>query len=162
MLSVLKRVLPFILTLLVGVAAGSLLKRDTARRPAAVAAVGATQSCLMRGRPEMLMPPPPPPPSFEGGVLTAGDVTRKAVIIAKPQPRYTVDARRHNVTGSVRLRLVLAADGTVRDIVPLETLPDGLTDEAVEAARGIVFTPASKDGRAVSQYATIEYNFNIY
>jgi hypothetical protein len=58
--------------------------------------------------------------------------------------------------------MVLAADGTVRDITPLSTLPDGLTEQAVAAARDIEFTPAWKDGRAVSQYVTVEYNFNIY
>jgi outer membrane biosynthesis protein TonB len=41
-------------------------------------------------------------------------------------------------------------------------LPDGLTEKAIEAARRISFTPAEKDGRKVSQYVTIEYNFNIY
>ncbi|HEX8131264.1 MAG TPA: energy transducer TonB, partial [Pyrinomonadaceae bacterium] len=61
----------------------------------------------------------------------------------------------------VKLRLLLAADGTVRNIVPLVTLPDGLTEAAVAAARRIEFTPALKDGRAVSQYVTVEYNFNL-
>jgi hypothetical protein len=32
----------------------------------------------------------------------------------------------------------------------------------MEAARRIQFTPAEKDGHRVSQYATINYNFNIY
>src|ERR671939_458012 len=35
-------------------------------------------------------------------------------------------------------------------------------EAAVAAARSIKFIPAQKDGRAVSQYVTIEYNFNIY
>ena len=58
--------------------------------------------------------------------------------------------------------MVLAADGTVQNIVPLATLPEGLTEQAIEAARDIEFKPASKDGRPVSQYVTVEYNFNIY
>lgn len=160
---VLKRVLPFILTLLVGVAFGSLLQRKT--QPAAhpvYTEFGAKPSCRMRPPHAILMPPPPPPPSFEGEVFTQKDVTRKAVIHYKPEPSYTYDARRNEVTGTVRLRLVLAADGTVRDITPLTTLPDGLTDAAVAAARKIEFEPAWKDGHAVSQYVTVEYNFNIY
>ncbi|MBA3323229.1 MAG: energy transducer TonB, partial [Pyrinomonadaceae bacterium] len=39
---------------------------------------------------------------------------------------------------------------------------DGLTEKAIEAARRITFTPAEKDGRPVSQYITLVYNFNIY
>ncbi|MDQ1524579.1 MAG: hypothetical protein QOE47_2503 [Pyrinomonadaceae bacterium] len=163
MMPVLKRVLPFILTLLVGVAFGSLLQRKT--QPAAhpvYMEFGAKPSCRMRPPHAILMPLPPPPPSFEGEAFTSKDVTRKAVINYKPEPSYTYDARRNEVTGTVRLRLVLAADGTVRDITPLMTLPDGLTDAAVAAARHIEFAPALKDGEAVSQYVTVEYNFNIY
>ncbi|HEY0083759.1 MAG TPA: energy transducer TonB [Pyrinomonadaceae bacterium] len=157
MMSVLKRALPFILTLLVGVAVGGGLRRaERAAEP-----VGREVSCRMRQR-QVAMMRPPAPSSFETEVFTAKDVTRKAVINHKPEPHYTVDARRNNLTGTVRLRMVLAADGTVRQIVPLATLPDGLTDQAVAAARNIEFTPASKDGRAVSQYVTVEYNFNIY
>jgi hypothetical protein len=37
-----------------------------------------------------------------------------------------------------------------------------LTQMAVEAARQIKFTPSSKDGRAVSMYIQLEYNFNLY
>ena len=33
---------------------------------------------------------------------------------------------------------------------------------ALNAARGIKFKPATKDGRPVSQFVTIEYNFYIY
>jgi len=90
------------------------------------------------------------------------DVTRKANIISKPEPQYTEEARKNQITGTVRLRLVLGSSGSVSGITPLSRLPDGLTEKAIEAARRISFTPAEKDGRKVSQYVTIEYNFNIY
>ncbi|HEV2802638.1 MAG TPA: energy transducer TonB [Pyrinomonadaceae bacterium] len=90
------------------------------------------------------------------------EVTRRAQIISKPEPLYTEEARKNQVTGTVRLRLVLSASGQVTGITPITKLPDGLTEKAIEAARRISFTPAEKDGRKVSQYVTIEYNFNIY
>jgi TonB family protein len=90
------------------------------------------------------------------------EVTRKANITSKPEPLYTEEARKNQVTGTVRLRLVLGASGSVSGITPLTRLPDGLTEKAIEAARRINFIPAEKDGRKVSQYVTIEYNFNIY
>lgn len=157
MMSVLKRVLPFILTLLVGVVVGSGWKR--AYVPAPHQGVGEL-SCKIRKRQVLAMQRPQS--YFESEVFTSKDVTRKAHINYKPEPLYTPEARRNNVTGTVRLRLVLAADGAVRNIVPLTTLSDGLTEQAIEAARDIKFTPASKDGRAVSQSVTVEYNFNIY
>ncbi|MDQ3755225.1 MAG: energy transducer TonB, partial [Acidobacteriota bacterium] len=94
--------------------------------------------------------------------LRVQDVSRKAQIITRPEPQYTEDARKNSVTGEVMLRAVLSADGRVTNIQPMKRLPDGLTEKAIAAARLINFTPAEKDGRAVSQYVTLVYNFNIY
>ena len=90
------------------------------------------------------------------------ELTTKAVIVKKPDPGFTEEARRNGVTGVVRLRAVLAADGRVKDILVVKGLRDGLTERCIRAARSIKFQPAQKDGRAVSQYVTLEYNFNIY
>jgi TonB family protein len=89
-------------------------------------------------------------------------VESKAIIVFKPEPAFTEEARHHNVTGVVRLRVVLAAEGRVRDISVIKGLPDGLTEKAINAARHMLFLPAQLGGRAVSMYATLEYHFNIY
>jgi TonB family protein len=90
------------------------------------------------------------------------EVTRKALITFKPEPGFTEEARKNNVTGVVRLRAILHASGSVTSIMTVKGLPDGLTEKAIAAAKQIRFTPAEKDGRAVSQYVVLEYNFNIY
>jgi TonB family protein len=95
-------------------------------------------------------------------IFRGKEVTRKAGIVSKPEPAYTEKARKNNVTGTVRLRLVAAASGKITNIVAITRLPNGLTEKAVLAASHIKFIPAMKDGRLVSQYITIEYNFNIY
>ena len=95
-------------------------------------------------------------------ILSSRDVTTKARILKRPEPMYTERARRNMTRGAVVLRLVLAADGTVKYIVAVRRLPDGLTESAISAARKIKFVPATKDGRPVSQYVTVLYNFNIY
>lgn len=89
------------------------------------------------------------------------EVTRRAKILNKPQPSYTEKAYKNDVEGFVRIRLVLAATGDVKNMQVVKGLPDGLTEKAIEAAREIKFTPAQKDGRVVSQWATVEYNFII-
>ncbi len=94
--------------------------------------------------------------------FSAKEVTRKAQITSRPEPLYTEEARKNQITGSVSLRMVLNANGSVSNISPLSRLPDGLTEKAIAAARQIRFSPAEKDGRKVSQYVTIQYNFNIY
>ena len=84
------------------------------------------------------------------------EVTQPARILSKPEPSFTDEARQNDVDGVVRLRLVLAASGKVTDISVIEGLPYGLTDNALKAANEIKFTPAIKDGRAVSQYMEAE------
>jgi TonB family protein len=95
-------------------------------------------------------------------VLSPREVTQKARILSKPQPQYTIEARQHNVSGTVVLRAVFGADGVMRNIRPVSSLPFGLTERAITAARQIRFVPAQKDGRPVSQFIVIEYNFNPY
>jgi TonB family protein len=100
--------------------------------------------------------------SDEPLVYGVDSVTTKAQITSKAEPLYTEEARHGQITGTVRLRIVLAFDGKVRHILVLQGLKGGLTEMAVNAARRIKFTPATKDGRPVSQYAIIEYHFNIF
>jgi TonB family protein len=95
-------------------------------------------------------------------VYTTKDVSSKARILSRPEPQYTEEARRNQVTGTVVLRAVFGANGAVSNIKAVKGLPDGLTEKAISAARQIRFVPAQKDGRAVSQYIQIEYNFNLY
>ena len=96
------------------------------------------------------------------GIYRPNQVTSRAVITFKPEPGFTEEARQNNVTGRIRLRAVLAADGRVRNIVAIKRLPDGLTDKAIAAARRIKFKPATVNGAPVSQWVILEYNFNIY
>ncbi|HVF49855.1 MAG TPA: energy transducer TonB [Pyrinomonadaceae bacterium] len=94
-------------------------------------------------------------------IFTGKDEIKKAVIHEKPHPTATEEARRHGTSGTVRLRLVLGAEGRVTTVRVLKGLPDGLTQNAIKAACAVKFTPAVKDGRPVAQYVVIEYGFNI-
>jgi TonB family protein len=89
-------------------------------------------------------------------------VERKATIVWRPEPIYTEEARKNQVQGTVVLRGVFSSSGQVTNIRVVSGLADGLTEKAVEAARSIRFFPAVKDGKFVSQYIQIEYNFNLY
>jgi TonB family protein len=90
------------------------------------------------------------------------EVNVKARILSRPEPQYTEEARKNQVSGTVVLRAVFSSSGQVTSIRAVSSLPYGLTERAIAAARQIRFTPAMKDGRAVSQYIQIEYNFNLY
>jgi TonB family protein len=96
------------------------------------------------------------------GPFPPTELTRRALIVYKPEPGYTEEARRSNARGTIRLRVVLSSTGEVKNISVFNGLPDGLTEKAIDAARRMLFFPAEKDGRPVSQYVVLEYNFNIY
>lgn len=100
--------------------------------------------------------------SADRTVFLPTELTTKARILTRPEPQYTEDARKANVKGMVMLRAVFAADGTVQNILVIRGLPHGLTEKAIKAARKITFVPATKDGRPVSQFIQIEYNFYLY
>ncbi len=95
-------------------------------------------------------------------VFNPKEVNQKARILARPEPQYTEEARKNQVSGTVVLRAVFSSGGQVTNIRTVSGLPYGLTERAIAAARQIRFSPAMKDGRAVSQYIQIEYNFNLY
>jgi TonB family protein len=94
--------------------------------------------------------------------FTTREVNVKARILSRPEPQYTEEARKNQVSGTVVLRAVFSSSGQVTNIRAVSGLPYGLTERAIAAARQIRFTPAMKDGRPVSQYIQIEYNFNLY
>lgn len=90
------------------------------------------------------------------------EVTTKVRVLSKPEPQYTEVARKNQVTGTVILRCIFASDGSVKHILVLKGLPFDLTERAVKAARRIKFVPATIDGRPVSMFIQLEYNFHLY
>ena len=95
-------------------------------------------------------------------VLTSREVTVKARVLSKPEPQYTEAARMAGVQGTVVIRAIFSADGEVKNLYVVQALPLGLTTNAMMAARQIKFTPANRDGRAVSMSVQFEYNFHLY
>ena len=94
--------------------------------------------------------------------FTIKEVDRRPFIAFKPEPVYTDDARQNAIAGSVILKAVFTADGAVTNIKVSSGLPYGLEENAIEAAKKIRFIPAMKDGKFVSTWMQLEYNFNFY
>lgn len=97
-----------------------------------------------------------PPPQARAGV------TQGLKIISKPRAGYTDSARQNNVTGKVVLRITFLANGSIGSITPVSGLGYGLTEQAIAAARRIVFEPAKVNGVAQTTTKTFEYGFSIY
>jgi TonB family protein len=103
-----------------------------------------------------------PNPDDPDRVYSSPQVTTRARVISKPEPQYTEEARRAQITGTVILRVVFSRTGQVTNIRPVQSLSGGLTEKAIAAARQIRFVPATRNGQAVSMYMQLEYNFNLY
>lgn len=102
------------------------------------------------------------PPESDVGPLRSSEVDQRARIFDKPAPSYTESARKFGVTGTVVLRGEFSYDGQIRDLQVIKRRPHGLTEATLRAARAIKFTPAQKNGKPVSMYMQLEYNFNLY
>ncbi len=85
----------------------------------------------------------------------------KPVRLSGPTPRYTQAARANGIQGTVTLRVLVGEDGDVQDVRVVRGLPDGLTEQAIEAARQAKFKPATKDGQAVSYWVLLQLEFTL-
>ena len=104
----------------------------------------------------------PGPGNGRDRTFTGSEVDQRARLLSKPEPQYTEEARKNQVSGTVMLRAVFSSSGEVVQIRALNSLPFGLTERAIAAARQIKFVPAMKNGHPVSVYMQLEYNFNLY
>ncbi len=100
-------------------------------------------------------PPAPPPPRPVG-------VTTDIKIISKPTAKYTDAARQNQFSGTIRLRVTFTASGQVGSISAVGSLPYGLTEQAIAAAKSIRFEPAKKDGVPITKIKQIDYSFTLY
>jgi tetratricopeptide (TPR) repeat protein len=89
-------------------------------------------------------------------------INTRAKIISKPRATYTDAARANMTQGTIKLAVEFGADGKIKAVVAFRTLPDGLTENCVAAAKGIRFEPAKKDGKPVTSIKIVEYTFTIY
>jgi TonB family protein len=91
----------------------------------------------------------------------AGGRTSSPVVISKHEPKYSPEARKARLQGTILLSLVVAVDGIPQDVKVVRGLGLGLDEKAVEAVQGWRFKPAMKGGEPVATRAQIEVNFQI-
>lgn len=109
-----------------------------------------------------------PPTPQKLGSMASGPPTVSAApmqsvkIVLQPRPPYTEDARKQQVTGMVKLRVVFTAAGRIGGVTVIEGLEHGLTEQAVSAAKRIIFIPANKQGILVTSSKVVQYNFVLF
>lgn len=90
------------------------------------------------------------------------EIVSGLIIAQRPQPRYTDVARENKTRGKVILKVAFLSNGGIGNIELVSGLPFGLTEQAIIAARKIVFIPAKRNGVNFSTVKIVEYTFSIY
>jgi TonB family protein len=88
-------------------------------------------------------------PSLPAGVYRPGVNVQAPVVVGKPKPEYSQEARLAKLEGSVLLTLIVAKDGEVREVHVERPLGLGLDEKAIENVHGWKFDPGTKDGSPV-------------
>jgi len=87
---------------------------------------------------------------------------RSVIILYRPRARFSPEARRIGLSGNVKLKALFSSSGKITKVEILSSPGRELSEAAIKAAEEIQFLPAEKDGKLVSTYKTIEYNFSTY
>jgi TonB family protein len=83
------------------------------------------------------------------------------VVLSKPLPNYTAEARQMKIEGDVTLEVRFTAAGSVEVLRIINGLGHGLDEQAKLAAQRIRFKPATKDGHAVDQVSVVHITFQM-
>jgi TonB family protein len=82
-------------------------------------------------------------------------------LLNNPQPRYTDEARRAKVQGTVSIILLVNENGDVDSVLVLRGLGLGLDEQATEVARNMKFSPATKGGQPIPYWKKVSVEFNL-
>lgn len=88
--------------------------------------------------------------------------TAGLLILHKPRASYTDAARQSQVQGTVTLRVVFHASGAISNVIPVSGLPNGLTEQAIIAAKRLIFKPATLNGKNATVTKQVQYSFTLY
>ncbi|HEV8037243.1 MAG TPA: TonB family protein [Bryobacteraceae bacterium] len=94
-----------------------------------------------------------------GGPLRIGNGVLPPQVISKVAPKYTKEASKAKLEGTVIVLVVVDEQGHPRDVRVIRPLGLGLEEMAIEAVRQWLFRPGTKDGKPVAVQATIQVNF---
>jgi TonB family protein len=93
------------------------------------------------------------------GLIDPAGVNRPK-IVEMPEVTATEEARRKNVTGTVRLGMTLTRNGELLDVKVVKGLGHGLDERAIEAVKNSwVFLPATKNGEVVESSFVVNVDF---
>lgn len=107
-------------------------------------------------------PPPPPAPAVEAAPPPVIPPNFLAAYLDNPAPEYPGSSRRLRETGRVLLRVLVAAQGTAKEVrVEASSGFDRLDRAAVDAVRRWRFVPAKRGDQALEAWVLVPIDFNL-
>jgi TonB family protein len=91
----------------------------------------------------------------------APPAVQPVIILEKPDPVYSDEARKLGIEGEVLVEIIFRASGLVEIVRVTSGLGHGLDDAAVRAAQQIRFKPALQNGKPVDFPAIIHIEFQL-
>jgi protein TonB len=111
--------------------------------------------------------PAPPQPTASaaprgssGPETVAAPVIRPPAVLERIEPEYPERARKRGDAGTIRLRVLVGVDGTVRRVVVESGIPGSeLEARAIDAVLRSSYRPATEDGRPMEAWTTETFVF---
>ena len=99
---------------------------------------------------------------FTGDEAEIISETQSMIILDKPKAKYPKDNGNICVQGTVILQIVFLSTGQIGEIKAVRTLPYGLTEEAIKAAKNMKFIPLIVNGESENYTKMVQFSFSIY
>jgi TonB family protein len=104
--------------------------------------------------------PPVPPPTGDTKRITIGGNVQQAKLIRQTTPVYPPLAKQARISGVVQLQVVIATDGTVKDIGVISGHPL-LVPPSIEAVKQWQYQPTLLNGQPVEVLTQVDVNFTL-
>jgi len=138
-----------------------------ARTPAAPASAPVNPQDLLAATATPVAPAPSPaapapaatPEPAAEPAAEAGIPPTEPEVIKVVTPAYPEVARKAKITGRVFVKVVVAADGSIKSAEVVRGIGGGCDEAALEAAKKMAFRPGTENGKPVDKPITIPFTF---
>ncbi|MEZ4386552.1 MAG: energy transducer TonB [Candidatus Krumholzibacteriia bacterium] len=95
-------------------------------------------------------------------IFDSADLDRAPEVVSRVNPEYPYQARERGIEGYVAVKVLVAADGSVRQLNILKAKPSGVFETAVrKALPGWRFQPGEVGGEPVTAWVTTTLHFRL-
>src|SRR5208283_2437000 len=100
--------------------------------------------------------------SFHLSPQSESNPDSEPVVVKTIKPKYSPEARKAGVTGTVNVSVVVDRQGRPQDIRVVKPLGFGLDEKAIEAVQKWKFKPAMTNGLPVDRQVQVQINFRLF